>query len=120
MCAGCHGDAGVSAGLPGPTLAGQNEAYLVEALTAYKTGKRSNPMMTAMAANVSDGDIEDIAAYFAGLKCEGTLNAADQAAAARKAGASVCTNCHGANGISSDRAWRRTLSGNPRIISPMP
>ena len=105
MCAGCHGDAGVSAGLPGPTLAGQNEAYLAAALEAYKTGERSNAMMTAMAANVSDGDIADIAAYFAGLKCESTLNAADQAAAARKAGASVCTNCHGANGIGTDRAW---------------
>ena len=102
MCASCHGAEGISAGLPGPTLAGQNEAYLVEALMAYKIGKRSNPMMTAMAANVNDGDIENIAAYFAGLKCKGTVNAADQAAAARKAGASVCTNCHGANGISTD------------------
>ena len=41
-CAGCHGAAGISAGLPGPTLAGQNQAYLAAALPAYKTGKRSN------------------------------------------------------------------------------
>ena len=103
-CAGCHGNAGVSLGLPGPTLAGQSEAYLIEALTAYKTGKRNNELMKAMVANLSDGDIADVAAYYAGLKCDVSPNASDQAAAARKAGASVCTNCHGANGISADRA----------------
>jgi cytochrome c553 len=102
MCSGCHGEAGIAAGLPGPTLAGQNEAYLAAALEAYKTGERSNPMMTAMAASVDDGDIPDIAAYFAGLTCDSTLDAADQAAIARSAGASVCTNCHGANGISTN------------------
>jgi cytochrome c553 len=98
-CAGCHGAAGVSAGLPGPTLAGQKEAYLVEVLKAYKTGKRNNPMMTPMVASVSDGDIADVAAYYAGLKCAATWNAANQMAAARDAGAAICTNCHGANGI---------------------
>jgi cytochrome c553 len=105
MCAGCHGAEGVGTNLPGPSLAGQNQAYLIEALTAYKTGKRNNPMMTPIAAAVGDGDIGDVAAYFSGLKCESTLNAADQAAAARKAGASVCTNCHGANGIGTNRGW---------------
>ena len=104
-CAVCHGVEGVSANLPGPTLAGQNEAYLLEALTAYKTGKRNNPMMTPFAASVGDGDIGNIAAYFSGLKCGSALNAADQAAEARKAGASVCTSCHGANGIGTDRGW---------------
>ena len=101
-CAGCHGNAGVSLGLPGPTLAGQDEAYLVEALTAYKTGKRSNALMKSMVANLSEGDIANVAAYYAGLKCDVAPNASDQAAAARKAGVSVCTNCHGANGISAN------------------
>ena len=98
-CAGCHGNAGVSVGLPGPTLAGQSEAYLVEALKAYKTGKRTNPLMKAMVASVSDGDIVDVAAYYAGLKCD-VARKSDQAAV-RAAGVSVCTNCHGANGISA-------------------
>jgi cytochrome c553 len=103
-CAGCHGAQGVSKDLPGPTLAGQSEAYLVEVLKAYKTGKRSDPMMAAMSASMNDSDIGDIGAYFAGLKCDSAPNAADRAAAARKAGASVCTNCHGANGISPGRS----------------
>ena len=48
-CAGCHGAEGVSANLPGPTLAGQNAAYLVGALKAYGTGARNDPMMSALA-----------------------------------------------------------------------
>jgi cytochrome c553 len=101
-CAGCHGNAGVSLGLPGPTLAGQSEAYLVEALTAYKTGKRNNELMKAMVASMGDGDIANVAAYYAGLKCDVGPKTSDQAAYARKAGASVCTNCHGADGVSPD------------------
>ncbi len=103
-CVSCHGNAGVSLGLPGPTLAGQSEAYLVEALAAYKTGKRNNALMKAMVANLSDSDIANVAAYYADLKCDVAPKAADQAAAARAAGALVCTNCHGANGISADHA----------------
>jgi cytochrome c553 len=100
-CAGCHGSAGISLNLPGPTLAGQNEAYLVEALTAYKSGKRRNELMKAMVASLSDDDIANVAAYYAGLKCNAAPNASDQAAAVRKAGVSMCTNCHGANGRSA-------------------
>ncbi len=104
QCSGCHGAEGVGAGLPGPTLAGQNEAYLAAALKSYKRGARSNPMMSPIAADLGDRDIQDIAAYFASLKCEGPPNAAERVAAAHKAGASVCANCHGANGIARDRS----------------
>jgi cytochrome c553 len=100
-CAGCHGAAGISVGLPGPTLAGQGEGYLLAALQEYKAGKRKNPIMTAMVANASDADIANIAAYYASLKCTVGAAAAGQLDAARTAGASVCTNCHGANGLSA-------------------
>ncbi len=104
-CAGCHGAAGVSNGLPGPTLAGQNPTFLAGALRAYKSGKRSNPMMSPMAAQVSDSDIDNIAAYYAGQKCEVSPSAASQAAVARNAGAAMCTNCHGTNGAGVGSAW---------------
>ena len=78
-CAGCHGAEGVSENLPGPSLAGQNEAYLVEALKAYRTGARDIPMMSAAVRGASDDDIQNIAAYYSGLKCESTLTAERQA-----------------------------------------
>ena len=105
MCTGCHGADGVSENLPGPSLAGQKESYLVEALTAYSTGARSNPMMNAAAQAVSIEDSANIAAYFAGLKCESTLNHEKQVASAAQATVSKCIACHGANGISANRSW---------------
>ena len=103
-CADCHGAGGISKDLPGPTLAGQNETYLAAVLKAYKSSKLSDEMMVAIAADMNDSDIGDVAAYFAGLKCDGAPKTADRAAAARRAGASVCTSCHGANGISPGRS----------------
>ena len=104
-CAGCHGAEGVSENLPGPSLAGQNEAYLVEALKAYRTGARDIPMMSAAVRGASDDDIQNIAAYYSGLKCESTLTAERQATLSGQAAASRCVACHGANGVSSNRAW---------------
>jgi len=103
-CAGCHGADGVSRNLPGPSLAGQNAAYFVEALKAYRTGGRNNPIMTTMAQATNDEDAGNIAAYFAGLKCK-SAPAADARAASGQAVASKCTACHGADGRASNRSW---------------
>jgi cytochrome c553 len=103
-CAGCHGAEGVSLNLPGPSLAGQNAAYFVDALKAYTTGARDNPMMSALAQSISSEDSEHLAAYFSGLRCVSGPNAEKQAAAAQ-ASASRCVACHGANGVTSNGAW---------------
>ena len=104
-CSGCHGGEGARENLLGPSLAGQNEIYLVEALTAYSTGARDHPMMTAAARGLTDGDVADLAAHYAGLKCEGAAHADQQAASAGRATASKCVACHGADGSSGNRAW---------------
>lgn len=71
VCAACHGSAGISAAPIYPNLAGQKEMYLVSALKAYKAGQRTGGMaavMTPQATTLSDEDINDLAAYYAGLK----------------------------------------------------
>ena len=68
VCASCHGITGISASDGFPNLAGQKAAYLSKALSAYRSGDRKAPIMNNMAANLSDADIDNIAAYFAGLK----------------------------------------------------
>jgi cytochrome c553 len=71
VCAGCHGIKGISAGEAFPNLAGQKEAYLRSALTAYRDGTRKAPIMNNLAASLKDEQIADIAAYLASLKrCE--------------------------------------------------
>lgn len=67
-CAGCHGAAGVSAIPMYPNLAGQKEAYLAKQLHAFKDKTRTEPTMNAMAAPLTDAEIADLAAYYAGLK----------------------------------------------------
>ncbi len=70
-CLGCHGVASYTNVYPTykvPKLGGQHPEYMVAALKGYRSGERSHGTMRAQAANLSDQDIEDIAAYFASLK----------------------------------------------------
>jgi cytochrome c553 len=96
-CSGCHGENGNSKNPQWPSLAGQQPAYLEAQLKAFRDGSRDNAAMKALAAKLSDTDIANIAAYFAGLKPE----SAGGDAALAKTGAekyAMCAGCHGAKG----------------------
>lgn len=68
ICAACHGAEGISPNDLWPNLAGQKYGYLVKQLKALRDGTRTDPMMSPMAAPLSDQDIENLAAYFSSLK----------------------------------------------------
>lgn len=68
VCASCHGINGVSASEGFPNLAGQKGAYLVSTLKAYREGQRKAAIMNNMALNLSDQEIENLAAYYSGIK----------------------------------------------------
>ena len=74
MCEGCHGIVGYKTAYPlvyhVPKLGGQSATYLMNALHAYKAGQRSHPSMRGIAASLSDKDIADLAAYYAGTTGE--------------------------------------------------
>jgi cytochrome c553 len=64
-CAACHGVDGNTPVTPDtPKLAGQHADYIVKSLQGYKSGTRKNPVMAPMGANLSQRDMEDLAAYF--------------------------------------------------------
>lgn len=65
VCAGCHGATGLSVSDTIPHLAGQRAAYLEGQLKALKDGSRKNPIMNAIASQLSADDIANVAAYFA-------------------------------------------------------
>jgi len=65
VCAACHGDAGVSETSNWPTLAGQHKDYLVQAMEQYRNGQRNDPVMAGQLINLSEDDIEDLAAFYA-------------------------------------------------------
>ena len=70
MCAGCHGIPGYKTAYPDvyhvPKLGGQNAAYIVKALQAYRSGERSHPSMRGIARSLTDADMADLAAYYGG------------------------------------------------------
>ena len=65
VCAACHGAAGVSVSDAIPNLAGQKAAYVESQLKALKDGSRKNPIMNAMAGQLNNDDIANVAAFFA-------------------------------------------------------
>ena len=69
VCAACHGpDGNKPSAADQPILAGQHYDYLVRALTDYKIGRRTNPIMKGFAGQLSKQDIEDLAAWFSSQK----------------------------------------------------
>jgi cytochrome c553 len=67
MCQGCHGIPGYRYVYPDyrvPRLGGQHALYIVNALKEYRSKARSNPTMQAIAADLSDQDMQDLAAYY--------------------------------------------------------
>lgn len=69
QCQGCHGIVDWKTAFPEvyrvPKLGGQKPDYIVAALKAYKKGERDFATMRAIASELSDQDMADIAAYYA-------------------------------------------------------
>ena len=68
MCQACHGLDGLSKTPDAPNIAGQIEPYLVMQLQAFKSGVRKNDAMSVVTPNLSDKDIEDLAAYYSAIE----------------------------------------------------
>ena len=69
-CSVCHGLNGMSTLNEAPNLAGQPLIYLIEQLRAYRCGKRQNEIMAIIAKPLTNGDIEDLAAWYNSIKVE--------------------------------------------------
>jgi cytochrome c553 len=115
VCGACHGMDGNSTDPQYPKLAGQSEQYIVRQLTDFKSGKRQNPIMMGMAAALSEQDMRNVGAYFAGKTS--LPGVADQALVElggslfregdAKRGIPACMACHSIDG-----------RGNPGAIYP--
>lgn len=118
-CAACHGADGNSINPQWPSLAGQHENYLVVQLKAFRDGYRVNALMSSQAANLSDEDIADLAAYYAAQTLKGGV--ADPAlvdlgqriyrGGNRETGVSACIACHGPVGAGNPPAMMPRIGG---------
>lgn len=114
-CMGCHGGNGVSNSGMFPSLAGQSSAYLETQLKHFRSGERGNATMNAMAKDLTDADIQNLAAYYAGLpgKSAGGNAGLSQVG---KDKAAMCMGCHG-NELRGNGQFPRLAGQHPDYIA---
>lgn len=119
VCAACHGAGGNTTVAIYPKLAGQSAEYIVKQLIEFKNGNRKDPVMSGMAAPLSEQDMVELAAYFSAQKplagngkgsdlgrkvyFGGKVNHVNQAITA-------CVACHGATGKGMAKAGFPSLA----------
>ena len=118
-CAACHGADGNSVNPEWPKLAGQSEQYLLKQLKDFKHQRRVNPLMSGPVAVLSDQDMADLAAYFAGQT--GTPGSTDPTrlelgervyrGGNLERGGAACMACHSPTGAGNEAAAFPKLSG---------
>lgn len=115
-CKACHGldGKGIAPGIP--HLAAQREGYLIASLKEYKEGKRAHAALKDMATQMTEADMRNIAAYYAGQPPIAGATATDVKHSSpyeqgRKL-AETCAKCHGEDG-NSKVAGTPTLAGQP-------
>jgi cytochrome c553 len=98
VCFACHGPAGNSVNPAVPSIAGQPAQFIATELFLFREGNRKDPQMSPIAAGLSNGDLNDLAEYFAaGKPAPPKHRTAPENAAAAPALAHKfhCVQCHG-------------------------
>ncbi len=126
VCAACHGATGNSVNPEWPNLAGQHREYIVEQLTALKSGMRIAPLMNPMAAALSEQDMADLAAHFSKQVLVGLETSGDAWKAGEKLyrggdaarGIPACAACHGPEGRGNGPArWPQVRAQQPAYVT---
>lgn len=73
QCTACHGLNGLAKMPNVPNIAGKSPIYLEKQLKAFRSGERTDPQMSAIAKPLSDQDIADLAAWYAGIRFSVTV-----------------------------------------------
>ena len=98
LCAGCHGENGISQTENIPSLAGQPDQFIQWQLVFFRGGARKNEQMQAIAEQVSNEDVRSLGAYYASLTPPRDSKPDDNPDLSRKgAEAAVgrrCASCH--------------------------
>ncbi|WP_299360157.1 c-type cytochrome [uncultured Paracoccus sp.] len=70
LCSDCHGADGIAVVADAPHLAGENRVYLETQLNAFRTGQRTHDIMTPIATELTDGELREVADWFASIELE--------------------------------------------------
>ena len=119
-CSACHGAEGNSSNALWPNLAGQNAPYILAQLQAFKSGDRSDPLMSSQAMLLSDEDMANLAVYFESLPAAAQsiadVSLLERGESLYRGGnkeqeASACMACHGPTGRGNPAAKYPALQG---------
>jgi len=122
QCSGCHGGDGNSISPTIPSLTGQNQEYLINAIKAYKEGRRKNATMQSIAKNLDDSGIQNISAYFAAQQPKKVVGEDAAPGPFDPLGdgakiAATCNGCHGANGNSTTKGIPSLARLHPKYLT---
>ncbi|MEO8057710.1 MAG: c-type cytochrome [Burkholderiales bacterium] len=70
VCGACHTADGSRGSPANPILQGQHPEYLAKQLAEFKSGKRANAIMQGMATTLSESDMKNVAAFYAGKEAK--------------------------------------------------
>ena len=116
-CSMCHGPQGISQA-SSPNLAGQYETVIYKQLKDFRSGARTNAVMSPMVATLTEQDMRDLAAYYAYLpKLPGYHPASQPVPLVVASGSPLrniapCASCHGAADHKTGAPW---LEGEPIV-----
>jgi len=110
-CAICHGPTGISRA-DSPNLAGQYAAVIYKELLDFRSGARTNAVMSPFAEKLTDQEITDIAAYYAYLPRLPAYHPTPQLPKPRIViygaplrGIAPCGSCHGSLDNKTGSPW---------------
>ena len=93
-----------------PTLAGQDARYFIKAMEAYKEGKRQHEQMFGAVDNLSDEDLQNLAAFYAAQE---PVRRNVRTPLTTSEWIARCERCHGVDGNSTDPRFPM-LASQPR------
>jgi cytochrome c553 len=97
ICAGCHGENGISTTENTPSLAGQLDQFIQWQLVYFRAGSRKNEAMQPIVEQLNNEDIRNLGAYFASLTPPKAPPDGDADLSKKGAQAAVgrrCASCH--------------------------
>ncbi|OKO84815.1 c-type cytochrome [Bradyrhizobium sp. AS23.2] len=100
VCAGCHGENGISQTENIPSLAGQPDQFLQWQLVFFRAGSRKNEQMQPIVEEINNEDIRNLGAYFSSLIPPKGLEDKDPDLSKKGAQVAVgrrCASCHTEN-----------------------
>ena len=103
-CAGCHGTDGASVGPASPTISGLSEVYFVETMQGFASGEIPATIMGRIAKGYTEGEIEQMAKFYAGKPFVAAMQEADVAKVDKgaKLHDKYCEKCHAEGGTSAE------------------